>query len=997
MSSTTSRSGWGRRAFLCHSSLDKPAVRKLYARLRKDGVEPWFDEADLLPGQDWESEIRRAIRQCQVVIVCLSITSVDKVGFLQKEIRLALDWAEHQPEGTISVIPARLEPCEIPERLAGWQWVDLFDRRGYARLMRALEFCLGPLKSSPPVVSLPTEPSAFGPETVQLTRPNGVPRYATSFIDRLEEIEHFKWAMRPDALITITGPPGCGKTRMAAELSGQLEMEGTTVTWLDVREGDDVANLTARLAAEAVGAAIVVNDADLALQASADLIRRLRVGPDIAVVATSRLRLGVYGEQLLPLVGLPVPEQHLRPGRIRVELKPDLERLQLQESMSLFVHRAMLASPGFRLDQTNAAAVFDLCRWLDGLPLAIELAALRLQQMTVTDLAHGLGDLLPLLDGNTPDTPRRHVSLEAAVAWSFAQLTDEQRVVATRLCSFSTPFRLEDAVEVAADEDVTARRVNETVRELVHGSLLVRNVDSDHRSVYKWPNAIRAYGLRELDHGADARIRERYTNWLLRFMESLKNDRAWSETEWAKLAALSPDVFAAVHRLPAEEQHAAVSRLEDASVNLLMFGHREGLDLVERLAARSTDSWPAVFRQAGIAARVKGKWAEADEYLATAYQAAVHQRDLLGQANILRDLAENAADQENYERATEQATRARSLYEELDDAIGGLEVKNLLGKLLLETGELARGEELLEEARQGASEMEARRLEAYSLHNLGICDLAVRRVASARARLGQSLEIRRTMGNLRGVARLLESFAIVESVMENHLVALRLLGAATQIRSSRDVHGIPLGLQRRLDRVEADAEVALVGTRWDVERLLGLGAALSIEDAAELALGDTDAVFRVPLETPVSEPLRRRAPAGSRVAGEPGVPVDDTALDQVLDQLAAGSGSATEILRRLQSRELLVLGEPIGARFDDVFCFGIPPDRHRGIVLPAFSSRRALTEVLHSRPDWAAKPVMTVRFDRIRSALIAGETVVVNPWLATEYRFSRSEAFGGGQ
>lgn len=126
------------RVFLCHSSTDKPAIRKLYHQLRADGCEPWLDEENLLPGEDWELEIRKAVQSSNVVIVCLSTRSVSKSGYVQKEIKYALDVAEEQPEGAIFLIPLKLEECEVPDRLRRWQWVKLFEERGYERLMRAL-------------------------------------------------------------------------------------------------------------------------------------------------------------------------------------------------------------------------------------------------------------------------------------------------------------------------------------------------------------------------------------------------------------------------------------------------------------------------------------------------------------------------------------------------------------------------------------------------------------------------------------------------------------------------------------------------------------------------------------------------------------------------------------------------------------------------------------------------------------------------------------------
>jgi hypothetical protein len=128
----------GLQVFICHSSGDREFVRTLYTRLKSDGFTPWLDEENILPGQEWDSEIRQAVRASDVVVVCLSESSITKEGYVQKEIKLALDVAEEKPEGTIFLIPARLEGCQVPRRLGGWQWVDLFEVRGYERLVAAL-------------------------------------------------------------------------------------------------------------------------------------------------------------------------------------------------------------------------------------------------------------------------------------------------------------------------------------------------------------------------------------------------------------------------------------------------------------------------------------------------------------------------------------------------------------------------------------------------------------------------------------------------------------------------------------------------------------------------------------------------------------------------------------------------------------------------------------------------------------------------------------------
>src|ERR1700752_679875 len=131
------------RVFLCHSSNEKPPVRELYQNLRVETwIEPWLDEEELYPGQDWNFEIEKAVEAADVILVCLSKGSTTKEGYVQREIRIALDYADYKHEGTLYVIPIRLEECEPPRRLRVWQYADYFEgqrERGFQRLLVSLK------------------------------------------------------------------------------------------------------------------------------------------------------------------------------------------------------------------------------------------------------------------------------------------------------------------------------------------------------------------------------------------------------------------------------------------------------------------------------------------------------------------------------------------------------------------------------------------------------------------------------------------------------------------------------------------------------------------------------------------------------------------------------------------------------------------------------------------------------------------------------------------
>ncbi len=124
--------------FLCHSSGDKAQVKPLHDFLLKSAAAPWLDSEQLLPGQDWNLEINKALDDSDVILLCLSKKSVDKEGYVQREMRIALDRALEMPEGRIFLIPARLEECELPYRLKSYQWVDLYTDDGMQKLVKSL-------------------------------------------------------------------------------------------------------------------------------------------------------------------------------------------------------------------------------------------------------------------------------------------------------------------------------------------------------------------------------------------------------------------------------------------------------------------------------------------------------------------------------------------------------------------------------------------------------------------------------------------------------------------------------------------------------------------------------------------------------------------------------------------------------------------------------------------------------------------------------------------
>jgi len=136
------------RIFISYASQDLASVRTLYQRLKSEPwIEVWFDKENLLPGQDWNLEIGKGLRAADVIIVCLSKESVAKEGYVQREFRRAADFAEEKPEGTIYLIPLRLDDCVTPSKFQQWQWVDYFTDDAYEKLTRSLQIRFESLQS----------------------------------------------------------------------------------------------------------------------------------------------------------------------------------------------------------------------------------------------------------------------------------------------------------------------------------------------------------------------------------------------------------------------------------------------------------------------------------------------------------------------------------------------------------------------------------------------------------------------------------------------------------------------------------------------------------------------------------------------------------------------------------------------------------------------------------------------------------------------------------
>jgi predicted ATPase len=364
-----------------------------------------------------------------------------------------------------------------------------------------------------------------------------LPFATTSFVGRKRELAELGSLLAGTRLLTLTGAGGAGKSRLALELARGLEAayaDGAVLVELaPVADGGlvvdavgdalDVRALPGRDLATAISeflsgrtVLLVLDNCEHVLLASASIVDELlRTAPGLTIVATSREPLRVPGEALfrVPSLAIPAPDQTLPPAE-----------LLGYESVRLFYERARAADPGFALDEANAGDVVRICDRLDGLPLALELAAARLGALEAAAIAERLDDRFRLLRAGSRSAPTRQQTLEATLDWSHDLLADDERTLLRRLAVFSGGFDLAAVEAVCSGEGVDRQHVADVLGRLVEKSLVTTDERSRKRR-YRLLETVRLYaGARLADAGETAVRARAHAGWALELAERERAD-----------------------------------------------------------------------------------------------------------------------------------------------------------------------------------------------------------------------------------------------------------------------------------------------------------------------------------------------------------------------------------------------------------------------------------------------------------------------------------------
>lgn len=679
--------------------------------------------------------------------------------------------------------------------------------RGLARPERVQQLCH------------PALPADMAPLAADAATRSNLPVQLTSFVGREAELSEVQALVRERRLVTLIGSGGCGKTRLALEVARAIEggyAEG--VHWVDLgalADPDAVPSAVAsalqvrEVPAQDVSvtlvnelrdreALIVLDNCEHLAEASAALADALlRSCSQVKLFATSREPLATAGETTwhVPSLSLPAVDADVA----------EWDQLLTSEAVRLFVERATDARPRFRVTSENAGAIAAICRRLDGLPLAIELAASRTRSMTPQQIADGLADRFRLLTGGSRTALARQRTLEASVDWSHDLLGEAERLVFRRLSVFAGGFTLEAAEYVVSGDGIDEMAVLDLLTHLVDRSL-VQIDESGGDGRYQMLETVRDYARHKLtDAGEAPAVRDRHLDYHWRLVDSLPDDFT---------AALLESWLDAV-----EADYDNVRVAMDWSVE------SRKVDIAQRLPAGLNAFWAT--RTGFNEARARAEAALALDGGNDASRALALTTSVVGATRYVQEAPIGL------ERLSEAFRLARAA----DDERTVRRVGSLLGwtRFLLE-GNVDEARELLQEVVASAEAAHDHFFIAHALTSLGLIELIAGHQASAKSYLRRAVEVPRTHGDRFNLQRALVWSGLSEIWWTSLDEARRLLDEAVMLgRQGGDqtyfANALSLRASVAMHRGQYDAARADLNESLEIARRAELDSAMAVAEA----------------------------------------------------------------------------------------------------------------------------------------------------------------------
>ncbi|WP_304999941.1 LuxR C-terminal-related transcriptional regulator [Georgenia sp. SYP-B2076] len=678
-------------------------------------------------------------------------------------------------------------------------------------------------------------------------RAGNLPAEVTSFVGRRRELAEARKALATARLVSLVGPGGVGKTRLAVRIAtghGRGFRDGAWLVELaEIQEpallGNAVmAALGLRDQAATEPAALlrdylrdkelllVLDNCEHLLGAAAELAGDvIRAAPGVRVVATSREPLSVPGEHVLPVPPLQLPSP---------DVDEPLPRLRQNEAVALFAERAAAASGRFEVTAANRAAVVDICRRLDGLPLAVELAAVRARVLTPGQIRDRLGARFDLLTGGGRAALPRHQTLRTTIDWSYDLLTPVERTLLTRLCVFAGRFTLDDVEAVCSADDLPAAGILDLLSSLLDKSLATRE-DVGGTACYRLHETMREYARLKLDEagGWDA-VERRCADYYLARCHQFAAEGRHRLLEWLAWMDLEIDNVRAVLR-----RHLDQGRLDrglDLATSLVWYwvtrATTEGVRWMDEVLSREAGPHPWAYFVRGFLAVLQGDPAAATSALdrGVAAARAGGSPEVLAQSLAMASIAASMA--RDRTAATRLLDEARAVGAGRGDlgatlmthqaqALGGF----LDGDLAAVTSAATAGARLSRDAG-----------DLYSLGmmlmNQGFVALMSGDLRESEERFTEGLRVAEQLDDRVAQCYLLGGLACCAAAGREPRLAAQLLGAMERLRSEAGAT-TNAGLAPALAHATSAASAAL-GPRFEPE--LSAGRRLSREDAVRLAL-----------------------------------------------------------------------------------------------------------------------------------------------------------------
>ncbi|MEV6872046.1 LuxR C-terminal-related transcriptional regulator [Amycolatopsis sp. NPDC051128] len=687
-----------------------------------------------------------------------------------------------------------------------------------------------------------------------------LPADTTSFVGRKSDVAEVKLLLTRARLVTLSGVGGVGKTRLAVETAAGLSRAFPDGVWLAELAGLQDGALVAHAVLEALGVPdetgrstglvlaehlrdrrllIVLDNCEHLLDGCATLAYDLlRAAPGLRLLATSRERLALPGEHLWPVSPLPVPE----PGRPL----PDGAWLRYP-AMTLFAERAAAVDPGFAVTAENQERVAEVCRLLAGIPLAIELAAVRLRVLTLAELESGLGDCFRLPGTVKRGGEPRHQTLLAAVGWSYALCDPAERHLWARASVFAGGFDLTAAERVCAGDGLPAGELWERLAGLVEKSVLIREADDD-RARFRLPEPLRQFGRARLsESGETAAVLRRMRDHC--FALAVRSERAWFGPEQAEIfrrtRAEHANLRAALdYSLTVPGELKAGLRLASTLwfywAGCGVFGEgRHWLDRALSLAAEPSEERAKALWVNGYVATLQGDNVAAVAMLEECRAYATRTGDEVALAYATHRLGCNLLVGDDVGDAKTLFEEARARYRRLGELNSNVMLAGIeLAVASIFLGDLDRAGELCEEACATGFAHGEQWARAYAIYVQALVALGRGDFDRAAEHGRHCLRVKSMFHDLLGIVLAMEVLAWTEAAREHWEPAATMLGCA---RSIWPAVGFPMFGSRYLGAPHGDCETrtrrALGETRFETAHRRG--REFGLPEAIAYALGES--------------------------------------------------------------------------------------------------------------------------------------------------------------